>query len=337
VWAHHLGFVNPELALLEHRADLARAGGPELRGLAFAYPPLPVLLALVLPGGTLALAVVTCLCSGITLEYVAERLLGRVSLVTTVALGATFVAVPAMWYAASQLLAPVLALTLLAIALDGFVRFAVYGQTEGGFIAGIALALSFCFDPGALMYGAVMCAFVPLVSRNRYHDDRAAIRGITAVLLFPLVAITASWLFLVWKFTGTVPGSLDYQVGAHVFAFPGGVASRLTAAVTAAATDLAHVPVYLAAAVLLFRRQRAAAVGLLLPVAALAAALWLGFAYSAVTAYFMLTLLALIIIANSPPRRFQLVLVIAALGQVALAIAWPPAAPQFTTWLHTVL
>jgi hypothetical protein len=122
-----------------------------------------------------------------------------------------------------------------------------------------------------------------------------------------------------------------------VFAFPGGVASRLTAAVTAAATDLAHVPVYLAAAVLLFRRQRAAAVGLLLPVAALAAALWLGFAYSAVTAYFMLTLLALIIIANSPPRRFQLVLVIAALGQVALAIAWPPAAPQFTTWLHTVL
>ncbi len=135
-----------------------------------------------------------------------------------------------------------------------------------------------------------------------------------------------------------MPGSLDYGVGAHVFAFPGGVASRLTAAVTAAAADLAHVPVYLAAAALMLRRRRrATALGLLLPVAALAAGLWLGFAYSQVSAYFMLTLLALVIIANSPPRRFQLVLVIAALGQVALAIAWPPASPHFAAWLHTVL
>jgi hypothetical protein len=337
LWAHHLGFVNAGLALLERRSELARAGGPGLRGLSFGYPPLPVLLALVLPGGTLALAIVTCLCSGITLQFVTERLIGRVSLATTVALVATLVAVPAMWYAASVLLAPMLALTMLAVALDGFVRFAAYGQTEGGFTAGIALALSFCFDPGALLYGAVMCAFVPLVSHARYQEDRAAFAGITAVLLFPLAAVAGSWLFLVWKFTGTVPGSLDYQVGAHVLAFPGGVAGRLGAAGITAATDLAHVPVYLAAAALLFARQRAAALGLLLPVAALAAALWLGFAYSGVTAYFMFTLLALVIIASSAPRRFQPVLIAAAVGQVALAIAWPPTAPQFAAWLHTVL
>jgi hypothetical protein len=155
-------------------------------------------------------------------------------------------------HAASQLLAPVAALALLAVALDGFIAFAAYGRTEGGFTAGLALALSFCFDPGALLYAAV--------------------------LAFPVAAVFTGWLFLVWKFSGSLLGSLHYQAGA----------------------------------------------------------LWLGFAYSQVTAYLMFTLLALVTIASLPSRRLQPAFAVAALCQVALAIAWPPVSPGYNAWLHAL-
>jgi hypothetical protein len=338
LWASRRGFVNPQLRLLELRAGLARQGGPALSGLRYAYPPLPTLLALVLPGGALALTVVTCLCSATTLQLLAGRLLRRVPPAAAIALLLTFVAVPAMWYAASQLLAPVAALTLLAVALDGFIAFAADGRTEGGFKAGIALALSFCFDPGALLYAAVMCAFAPLVSHARYRDDPAAMTGIAAVLSFPVAAVTAGWLFLVWKFSGAIPGSLHYQPGAHLFAFPGGPAAALARAVGAAAAALAHAPLYpLAGLLLLYRSRRAAALGLLLPVAALTGALWFGFAYSQVAAYFLFTMLALATIASLRPRRLAPLLACAAVCQAGLAIVWAPASPGFAAWLHAVL
>jgi hypothetical protein len=334
--------VNPQLRLLELRAGLARQGGQALAGLRYAYPPLPTLLALVLPGGALALTLVTCLCSATMLRLLAGRLLRRVSPLTAAALLLPIVAVPALWYASSQLLAPVAALALLALALDGFIAFAVYGRTEGGFTAGIALALSFCFDPAALLYAAVMCAFAPLVSHARYAGDPAAMTGIAAVLTFPVAAVTAGWLFLVWKFSGAIPGSLHYGPGTHLFAFAGGPLPALARAAAATAAGLARAPLYLLAGVLLFRHRRAAALGLALPVAALAGALWFGFAYSQVTAYFLVTLLALATIASLPPRglarrRAAVLLAGTALCQAALAIAWAPAAPGLSAWLHGVL
>lgn len=336
VWASRRGFVSGQLEFVEHRAALVRAGGPGLRGLGFGYPPLLVLLALALPGGTLTLAIVTCVCSGAALALAAQRLLQRFPLAASCALLATFAAVPAMWYAASELLAPVASLALLAIAVDGFVRFTAYGQTDGGFTAGIALAMSFCFDPGALLYGVVMCAFAPLLTHARYRGEPAATRSIAAVLLFPLIGVIASWLFLVWKFTGSVPGSLSYTAGAHLLAFPGGMGRQAVTAGLAAVRDLAHVPLYLAAGVVLCQRRPAAAVSLILPVLALSAALWLGFAYSPVTAYLMLTLLALVIVTNAPVRRLLPLLTVAAICQIGLAVAWPPAAPSFAVWLHAV-
>jgi hypothetical protein len=334
LWAHHQGFADTELALLERQADLTKAGGPDLSGLRYAYPPLPILLALVLPGGTLALAIVTCLCSGATLLYITQRLHRRLSLVITAVLLAPLVAVPVMWYMASQLLAPIISLSFLAIALDGFVRFAAYGETEAGFAAGIALALSYCADPGALLYGAVMCLFAPLISHLRYHDDSSATTGIGAVLFFPIAAAALSWAFLVWRFSGTFPGSLHYAAGARVLAFPSGVLGGLAGAAGTALIDLLHAPLYLLA-VALFARP-AARLGTALPVIALIAALWLGFAYSEVTAYFMFTILALTAIAHSPAQRLQRWLVATAVLQLALAIAWPPTSLGFSAWVHAV-
>jgi len=339
VAAHQAGFVQHGLQFLERRGSLAEAGGPDLSGLRYAYPPLPVLLAMTLPGGPLTLAVVTSLCSAAMLAYVGERLLRRLSWPAAAVLLAPLVAVPAMWYAASELLAPVIALSFLVIALDGFIGFAVYGETAGGFAAGLALALSYCADPGALLYGAVMCAFAPLISHIRYHDDAVATASIGAVLIFPILAVAASWSYLVWKFSGTFPGSLQYAPGAHVLAFPSGLLPGLGHAAAAGLTDLLHAPLYVFAAVVLFPRRRAASFALALPVLALIAALWLGFAYTQVTAYFMFTLLALMVIMHAPVRRYRWarwMLLAAAAGQLVLGIFWPPLSPGFTGWLHAL-
>lgn len=293
------------------------------------------MLAIVLPDGKLSLSIVTCLFSAVILAYVIGRLLRRASVLTTIILLLPVVAVPVMWYALTQLFATVAALAFLAIALDGFVRFTAHGETEGGFAAGIALALSFCCDPGALMYGLVMCLFAPAIINVRYQGRRTG-PAIAAVLCFPIAAVALGWLFLVWRFSGTFPGSLGYQTGAHLLAFPSGVAGALAQASRSAWADLLHVPLYFAAAALLCYRRPVAALGLLLPFAALAAALWLGFAYGQVPAYLMFTILALVTISDTASPRFEPALSLVALGQLALALTWPLTSPYFSEWLHFV-
>jgi hypothetical protein len=336
LWTAHRGFASAELRLLDHRADLLRGGGPELKGLRYGYPPLPLLLAIILPGGTLALSIVACLFSAVILQYLAQRLLRRLTWPAALALLAAFAAVPAMWYASTQLIATDASLAFIAIALGAFIRFTAGGETEGGFVAGIALALAYCFDPGAILFALVMCAVAPLISHVRYHDDPAATVGIAAVVFFPVAAATLSWFFLVWKFSGTFPGSLDYAAGAHPFAFPSGVGRGLAQAAATTGLDVLHVPLYLIVAVGLYRLRPLAVVGLVLPLAALVVSRWLGFAYPQLSAFFMLTVLALVIVADTAARQNRHVLVVAALAQLALAILWPPSSAGFTAWLHAI-
>jgi hypothetical protein len=336
LWSYYQGYTFPELALLEHRADLIRAGGANLAGLRYGYPPLPTLLLLALPASPLAPSIVTCLASAVLLGYVITRLLRRTSVITIIALVSPIVAVPVMWFATTEYFAPVGALAFLAIAIDGFIRFTAHGETDGGFVAGIALALSLCCDPGALMYGLVMCAFAPLISHSRYRGARS-IGAIAAVLLFPIVIGSLGWLFVVWKFSGSFPGSLNYEVGAHLLSFPAGAASALWTSFKSVVTDLLHVPLYLAAAALLGYRRRGAVLGLVLPLVALVAALWLGFVYSSVDAYLLLTVLALVTISDITSRRFEPALAAVALVQLALAFAWPLSSVNYSQWSHLVL
>jgi hypothetical protein len=338
-WAYHRGFTSQSLRHIEARAGRTADGGSGLTGLRYADPPLPVLLALILPGGVFTLTVLTCLCSGTMLFYTGRSLLRRIPAAESAVLLLPLVGVPAMWYIASQLLPAVIALTFLAFALEGFIRFAAYGETDGGFVAGIALALSYCADPGALLYAVVMCMFAPLISHFRYHDDPVATVSIGAVLIFPILAVTAGWTFLVWKFSGTFSESLYYDPSAHLLDFTGGVTHNLIQALGAAATDLAHVPLYVCAGVALAFRRPLAAVGLLLPALALTIARWLGFAYTPITAYFMFTLLGLTVIAHSVPRddrRLRWILAAAAAAQVVLAIWWPPHSAGYASWLRAI-
>jgi hypothetical protein len=336
-WADRGGFTSRNLAYLEHRASLV-ATGPGLRSLQYAYPQLPVLLAWFLPGGVLVLAIVTCLFSGTVLAVLARRAtLMRLPVLLPLAF------LPAMWYSASELLPEVVALTFLAVALQGFIHFAADGDIHSGFAAGLALAVAYAADPGALLFAVVMCLFVPVIGAVRQRGEPAqASIAVVAVIAFPCVAAVAVWSFLLWKFTGNWPGSLAYAPNAHVLAFPDGVLGGLWNAVTAALTDLAHSVMYIGVAALVTIRRRAPAygLGLLLPVLVLILALWLGFDYSPVTAYFMFTLLAVTVITRNPTMddpRLRWVLLVAAIAQLALALVWPPTAVGFELWRHDLI
>jgi hypothetical protein len=336
-WADHEGFISLNLSYIEHRASLF-ATGPGLRQLQYAYPQLPVLLAWILPGGVVVLAIVTCVFSGTVLAVLARRVnLMRLPMLLPLAF------VPAMWYSASELLPEVVALTFLAVALQGFIHFAADGDLHSGFVAGLALAVAYAADPGALLFAALMCLFVPVIGavRHRGEPQQASI-AVVAVVAFPCIAAVAVWSFLLWKFTGDWPGSLAYAPNAHVLAFPDGVLGGLRSATTTALTDLAHSAMYICVAVLVTVRRRSPAygLGLLLPVLVLILALWLGFDYNPVIAYFMFTLLAVTVVTHNPTMddpRLRVVLLIAAIAQLALALIWPPTSAGFELWRHDLI
>jgi hypothetical protein len=130
-WAWHQGYVSILHAALEARSELARAGS-DMQGLRWAYPPLPTFLAAVLPGGTLALGLVSATLAGCSVERVWNRLAERgVSVPIAAVLLASVLALPATWYVATQDLAGLAGLALLVIALTGFVRFVVSARRAG--------------------------------------------------------------------------------------------------------------------------------------------------------------------------------------------------------------
>lgn len=334
VTAHDRGFVSPTLQFVANRGHLATSG-PGLSHLDYVYPPLPVLLSIILHGDQLSLAICACLFSGL----MASVLVLRIGLLRAMVLGLPLIAVPQMWFFNSELLPPVVALTFLAVALFGFIQFATYGETYGGFVAGLALAASYAADPGAILYAIVMCLFVPLLGAERYRGDPLGPIGAAAVIAFPVVAMAACWSFLIWKFSGTWPGNLDYAPTAHVLKFPHGVLGGLGHALGSAFADLARSTLYIAAAVLLavHRRTVVLGVGLLLPVLALALALWLGYAYSAINAFYMFVLLAIAVITNHrlmDRPQYATVLVLAAAVQVIIGIELLPPTTGFTIWQH---
>jgi hypothetical protein len=188
-----------------------------------------------------------------------------------------------------------------------------------------------------------MCLFAPVIGAVRpAGEPPQAFIAVVAVVAFPCVAAVAVWSFLLWKFTGNWPGSLAYAPNVHVLAFPDGVLGGLRSAVTAALTDLAHSVLYICVAALVTIRRRAPAygLGLLIPVLVLILALWLGFDYNPVTAYFMFTLIAVTVITHNPALddpRLRWVLLVAAVAQLALALLWPPTSAGFELWRQDLI
>jgi hypothetical protein len=105
-------------------------------------------------------------------------------------------AVPAVAYAASQSVAGIALLSLLAIALHGFVRFTVSRDTEAGFITGLALAAAFTVDPIAIFYALALGTATWFIAHERFGTERFGARATVAVIVFPTVFAVLSWMFL---------------------------------------------------------------------------------------------------------------------------------------------
>jgi hypothetical protein len=177
IWAAQRGFVSTSHAAFLRQAGQVADGGPELHGIAFAYPPVPVLLAGLLPGGALALSIVASLFASVTLHLTAEQLLRRrFSLPVVAALILPVFAMPAVAYAASQSVAGIAALSLLAVALQGFVWFVVDGDTDAGFTCGLALGATFFFDPIAGFYALALGLAAWFFAIERFRQVRSAAR-----------------------------------------------------------------------------------------------------------------------------------------------------------------
>jgi len=329
VWANVRGFESSSHRMFAAQAAAVRAGGPDLAGIGAAYPPLPTLLAGLVPGGSLGLSVVASLFAGCTLHLVWEQLVRRD--VPTLLIGCLLLplfAVPAVAYAASQSVAGIVLLSMLAVAVHGFVRFTVNRDTEAGFLTGLALAAAFAVDPIAIFYALALGTATWFIAHERFP---AATRATVAVIVFPTVFAVLSWTFLEWRFTGGVFGTL--VANPDVFAFRTGA---FGAAATTVGASLLHVPLFVAVAVVFAVRRPLALVGYLTVVPASVVAVWIGLRYTPVTAYVLFTLVALLSVPRAPGRHTGVALGVVALVQLLLAWVWPPTSPGFADWLAAV-
>ncbi|MDG4826590.1 hypothetical protein O7635_32470 [Asanoa sp. WMMD1127] len=286
-------------------------------GRGFTPPAVPPVVALV-PGGPMIAGLATALLTGVALAALGERLVRwEVPLRVTVPLAL----VPALAYAGSQDLAAVLTLVLLALAVEGFVHFAVAGRPDGAVRAGLALAGAALCDPVAILYAAAFAGAAPFVAAARRRAEPTP-PATWAVLLCPALTAFTIALLLDWRLTGQVWVGLD----------PAGPVRAAGEALLA----VVHTPLYAAVAVVYAVRRPRALIGYLTPVAAVFVALLAGLAYSPVTGYLLLTAVALIAVPRAPSRRLSTFLATVALIQWAQVVTWPPTSPAFQEWLRVV-
>lgn len=330
-------FVSSGHGQAEQQAAALVGGGADLHGLGAAYPPVPTLLATVLPGGATMLGVVAAIFAGLTLQLLWEQLMAlELPNGVIAALLSTLFAVPAVAFLASQAVAGIASISLITVALLGFVRFTVNGSTEGGFVAGLAFALAFLTSPIALFYALAAAGSTVFLARGRFRATPGAALATVGVLLFPTVCVACSWAFLEWRFAGTAFGAL---VGSPTFlAFPGGVGASLLAATTTVGLGLVHVPLYVVCGVLAARVRPLSLVGYVLPLIGSVVAVWLGLTFTAITIYVFLTILALAAaVPARPGRRVTVLLVTTAVVQLVLAWVWPPTSSGFRDWASVLL
>jgi hypothetical protein len=336
IWANQRGFVSTSHQLFVDQARTVTDGGPDLAGLAAAYPPVPVLLAGLLPGGVLALSVVAALFAGLTLHLAWERLVQRdLPVLVLAGLLLPVFAVPAVAFLASQSVAGIATLSLLAIALQGFARFAVDRDTEAGFTTGLALAGAYLFDPIAVFYALALGGAAWFFAHDRFRTERSAATATVAVMAFPTVFLVLAWMFLDWRFTGSAfhPTALSPDL----FAFPDGIGPGLGSAALVVGAALLHVPLYLAVGLLYAVRFPVALVGYLVAVLASIVAVWIGLRFTPVTAYVLFTLVALMSIPRRTAPRLLAGLAVVGAVQLVLAWVWAPSSPGFVEWLTLIL
>lgn len=328
VYGH--GFGDSANALLAHRADAIRWGSGDLSFVGHVYPPLPTVIAAILPSGT-ALGIAGAVGAGTMLEVVGARLArSGYPLWAVLVVVACFGASPGFALTATTNLAAFLALTFVALALEGFLRFAFHGYTHAGFTAGLMIGLATLCDPIAIVFAVGFAIAAPLIAGHRFSGSPAAGRATAAVLLFPTAAGLAGWTFLCWRFADG-PFQWLHAVAPAIWTRRG-----IGSALQQSMTPVALTPVYLLAIVLLLaRRHLVAALGICVPLACVAAGVAIGLPCPPATVAVVLGVVGL----TSLPRRPRALMVgvVVAVAVAGLAAKWAyPASPALQTWLHAL-
>ena len=151
--------------LLIERGALVRSEGFD--GLRWAYPPIPTFVAGILDEA-LVVSIAGCVLGGAAGFVVIQRMYARgLPAWLQVLIVASIGLVPSTWYVFTQDTDGMMGLALLVIALDGFERFAMEGETLGGFVTGLALGAAVVCDPSAIVYAVALAVAAPLAAAAR--------------------------------------------------------------------------------------------------------------------------------------------------------------------------
>jgi hypothetical protein len=333
-WGLRLALASPYLALatwltsrqvpagqnlrLESSAGLVEWGSRDLGSfIGSMYPPAPIALASLLPGGANGLGFVGALTAGVVLHLMWERLHEREVpgwLIGVLLVG--FGCTPAFAYLSVEDLSGFVGLGLFAVALAGFLRFAAAGDTEGGFVCGLALGVAVACDAVSPIYAACLGVAAPFVAWHRYRGEPRSARASALVIAFPAMGALGAWTFLQWRFTGSAFGWLTDVPGA--FEFEDGVWAGLGDSFRRAGIGLVISPVFVLTQVLLVRRRREALLVASLPLVGTATSLWLGLRVASGHTVVLLGMIALMSVPRRPTRPTSVALAAASVLGLAL-------------------
>jgi hypothetical protein len=301
------------------------------------YPPIPIAIASLIPGGAAALSWVGAAFAGILLHALWERLHVRgVRSWLIIVLLVTFGASPAFCYIATQDLSGFLGLGLFAVALTGFLRFATQGDTEAGFKCGLNLGLAVACDPAAIIYAACLGVAAAPVALSRYRGEHHSVRAAALVIAFPAMAAITCWAFLQWVFTGSWFGWLTDDP--NVFAFEGGAWHSLGDSLSKVLIGLSASPLFIATQVMLIRRRFEALLVALLPLVGTMLGLWLGLRYANGATIVLLGMIGIVSVPRNPSLKVSTLLAacaVAGFALVSLRLTLPSGPVK--DWLYAIM
>ena len=181
------------------------------------YPPGSTLLASVVPGGRLGLALVGALAAGFFLQKILEIMIQRKFHRSTAAiLMVALAANPVFFYLATEDIASFLGLMFFGLAMSDMVRFVTWRDTRSGFRSGLLLMAATLVDLMAMVYVLAALVTVPFV-RSARSEQRGARWSNALVLIYPTAAALTSLVALNLVFIGSPFGPAGESMGSEIF------------------------------------------------------------------------------------------------------------------------
>lgn len=206
--------VTPNQQLLVHLSTVSwDRADPEWVGQI--YPPVTTLLAAVIPGGRLGLAIAGAVVAGVFLQKLAEIMVQRrfpvaTIVILTLAVGAN----PLFAYTAVENLPAIVGLACFGLAASDLVRFVAWRNTRAGFRAGILLMVAMLSDLGGVLYVLTVAIATPFLHLGRKGQPGARWANVL-VVVYPTLSALSAILLINWVFTGDplLPWTRDLLAG----------------------------------------------------------------------------------------------------------------------------